>query len=128
MIGTDHNLVGARVSLKKPVFQPQFIRTRRIGDIDVSQFEKEFLQSGLEELYMEPDVDIAVEILEMKIMRVIEKLAPEIGFQTRVNSAPWMNREIVDLIKKHEPRKVRIALQEGSHCRTTSQVLYYNCC
>ena len=27
LIGTDHNLVGARVSLKKPVFQPQFIKT-----------------------------------------------------------------------------------------------------
>lgn len=33
----------------------------------------------------------------------------------------WKGAEIVDLIKRHGPRKVRIALQEGSHCRTTSQ-------
>ena len=39
----------------------------------------------------------------------------------------WKGAEIVDLIKKHEPRKVHIALQEGSHCRTTSQVSYHNC-
>ena len=36
----------------------------------------------------------------------------------------WKGAEIVDLIKRHGPRKVRIALQEGSHCRTTSQVLF----
>ena len=33
----------------------------------------------------------------------------------------WKGAEIVDLIRRHGPRKVRIALQEGSHCRTTSQ-------
>ena len=62
---------------------------------------------------MEPDVDIAVEILEMKIMRVIEKLAPEIGFQTRVNSAPWMNREILDLIKSRD-QLLQTAKQSGT--------------
>ena len=36
----------------------------------------------------------------------------------------WKGAEIVDLIKRHGPRKVRIALQEGSHCRTTSQVFF----
>ena len=36
----------------------------------------------------------------------------------------WKGAEIVELIRKHGPRKVRIALQEGSHCRTTSQVIF----
>ena len=34
----------------------------------------------------------------------------------------WKGAEIIDLIRKHGPNQVRIALQEGSHCRTTSQV------
>ena len=34
----------------------------------------------------------------------------------------WKGAEIIDLIRKHGPNQVRIALQEGSHCKATSQV------
>ena len=64
---TDHNLVGVRVILRKPLFQPQSYRKRDIHKVDEESFARAFLNCHIVEVFAEEDPTRALSILEWKI-------------------------------------------------------------
>ena len=92
--GTDHNLIGAHLQFDSPVFVPKSFPYRNIDGIPEEAFEKEFLNSDISEVYNCHDPDTCLEILEFKIKRVMNRLAPERIITTRPNYAPWMTPDL----------------------------------
>ena len=107
IVGTDHNMIGAAISTKEPVFQRRVIVTRRIDDIDKEDFTREFLGSNPSEIFHSGDVDEALVMLNTKIMSVINRLAPERRIVTRPDYMPWLTPGLKAAIRvRNEMRKI----------------------
>ena len=117
--GYDHNLIGCRISIKKPLFKPKVIYKRDYDSINYEEFESLFERSNLHELYAETDVDTCLEILEHKIMFCLEKLAPIKKIITRPKFAPWVNDEILHEMKiRDNYRQAAVDLKTNNYAWT----------
>lgn len=92
--GTDHNLIGANLKFDSPVFIPQTFKFRNIDAIEENKYEDEFIKGHISEVYKCQDVDLCLDILEWKILRPLNKLAPEKMVTTSEKYAPWMTPEL----------------------------------
>ena len=92
--GTDHNLIGAHLKFDSPVFVPQTFKYRNIDGIPENKYEEEFLRGRISEVYRCREVDLGLDILEWKILRPLNKLAPERIITTTEKYAPWMMPEL----------------------------------
>ena len=106
VLATDHNIVGVRISIKKPPFRPKSFLYRDIEGIDPEEFNSLFERSVPQEIYAATNVDVILETLEMKLGYCLEKLAPWRKVVTRAKFAPWVNEEI------REEMRVRDELRE----------------
>ena len=100
--GTDHNMIGAHLSLDTPVFVPHTFAHRNIDAIPDGKFEAEFLRGDISEVYNCRDPNLCAEIFEFKIVRTLNKLAPERMITTKPNHAPWMTPDLKKLVSKRD--------------------------
>ena len=109
---TDHNLIGVNLKFGSPVFIPQTFKHRNIDGIPEGKYEAEFLRGKISEVYKCNDPDLCLDILEFKILRPLNRLAPEKTITTSQKFAPWMTP---DLCKKARIRNKmrRDALKSG---------------
>ena len=98
--GTDHNLVGVHLNFTTPVFKQTSFVYRNINGIKDDHFEREFLRGHIEEVYECREPDLCLQILENKIKRVLNRLAPEKTITTHQNYAPWMTSELKKKARK----------------------------
>ena len=109
--GTDHNCVSANLQFDKPVFTPQTFNYRNIDGIQEQAYEDEFLRGKIWEVYKCREVDLCLDILEFKILRPLNKLAPEKQITTRENHAPWMTSDLKKEVRKRDKMR-KEALRE----------------
>ena len=95
IVGTDHSMVGVRVALQKPLFQPRSFSKRDIDNVDVESFARHYLSNQPYEL----DPSNALKVLEDKILDSLDYLAPLKTYQTRVRHAPWITENIAAMMK-----------------------------
>ena len=106
-VDTDHNLIGLRIRTDREVFIPRSFLYRNITAIDPATFDLMLQESCLDTFWRSTDVNEALEILEFKIMRVLNKLAPVRRITTTENFAPWHNDELKSMVeRKKEMRRL----------------------
>ena len=96
---TDHNAITAHLQFDKPVFRPQTFSYRPIDKIPEGEYEKEFLRGRIYEVYKCNEPDLCLDILEFKILRPLNKVAPEKLITTRENHAPWMTKRLKEEVR-----------------------------
>ena len=106
-IDTDHNLIGLKLRTDREVFTPRSFLYRNITAIDPATFDLMLQESCLDRFWKSTDVNEALEILEFKIMWVLNKLAPVRKITTTENHAPWHNDELKSMVeRKREMRRL----------------------
>ena len=110
--GTDHNLIGAHLRFDSPVFVPQTFKHRNVDGIEENKYEEEFLRGNISEVYKYQEVDLCLDILEWKILRPLNKLAPERQITTTDKYAPWMTAELKQEAKVRNKMR-KDALESG---------------
>ena len=104
--GTDHHLVGCKMRTDKPVFVPEEFTFRNIKAVTQEQFQEYWQSCGLHEIFRQPDPNLALDILEYKIIYVLNHLAPIKKVKTKEVYSPWITSELRDKIKvRNELRK-----------------------
>ena len=89
--GFDHNMIGLRLRVDRPVFIPHTIVQRDIDGVDPLVFHQVWHQYNPWEITAEGDPEKAAEIFEFKLNAVIDTVAPKKIFQARESYAPWMS-------------------------------------
>ena len=92
--GFDHNMIGLRVRIDKPVFIPHTIVRRDIDGVDPLVFHQIWHQYNPWEITAEGDPEKAAEIFEFKLNAVIDTVAPKKIFRARESYAPWMTSDM----------------------------------
>ena len=113
VIGTDHSLVGVRVSLRKPLFQPQSFTARQIRVVGEEEFARYYLGSLVHEVFSELDPTRALMKLEEKITWCLDQVAPERTIITRPSHAPWMT-PVIKANMDERDRLLAIAKETGN--------------
>ena len=72
---------------------PRYIQKRSFKDFDVENFRVSINNSGLDEVLLCTDPNVAAEMLTQKINYVLDFMAPVKIFQTKTNYVPWMSKE-----------------------------------
>ena len=98
---TDHHLIGCKMRTDKPVFIPEEFFTRNIKKVTPEEFHNLWSTSGLHEIFRQPDPDLALDVLEYKIIHVLNKLAPIRKVKTREIYSPWLTSELKSKIKDY---------------------------
>ena len=88
-IGQDHNCIGIRLKTNGNVFKSQILRLRPLKTVTKEAFHEEWSDNYPEEVMEETETDSALQQLEFKIGRAMEKLCPEKVIKTKPNYSPW---------------------------------------
>ena len=105
--GSDHYAVGAKIRLTAPVFISQTFFCRAIKKIPPGEFENIFCTSRIYEVYRAADVNEALAILEFKIIRALNIVAPMKRVKTREHYAKWLTPELLIKIKRRNAMRRR---------------------
>ena len=105
-------MIGVRIQLKKPMFQPKSFLTRRLDTVTEEDFAKVYLESNISEVFSEPDPTLALDKLEKKILHCLDMIAPEKRIVTKAKHAAWMTREIKEEMDTRD-RLLEVARQTG---------------
>ena len=92
--GSDHYATGVKIRLETAVFQANTFFARNIKTIPEGEFEREFINSRIYEVYQADDIDEALACLEFKINRTLNVVAPLKRVTTRAHYAQWMTPEL----------------------------------
>ena len=114
---TDHNVICAHLQFEKPVFVPQTFAFRDIDGIEDNVYEEEFLKGRIYEVYKCQEVDLCLDILENKILRALNKVAPEKMVTTRENHAPWMTSDLKKAARKRDKMRHKAVKEKDKEKR-----------
>ena len=114
---TDHNIICANLQFEKPVFIPQTFSYRDVEGIEENVYEEEFLRGRIYEVYKCKEVDLCLDILENKILRALNKVAPEKTVTTRENHAPWMTPELKKAARKRDKMRLKAVREKDKEKR-----------
>ena len=89
--GYDHNAVGIKVRMDKPVFREQIITNRNYDKVDPKDFDQIWIQSNPSEIWETRNIEKMVAMFVHKVIHVLDILAPERKFKLTENYAPWVN-------------------------------------
>ena len=111
-VATDHSCVGLKIRSDKPVFQSEVFYTRNINKVTEDDFAEVWFESNPREIFKEPDPDRALAILEFKITRVLNILAPVRKVKTRENYSPWLTESLkYRILRRNQLREKAVASQ-----------------
>ena len=119
-IGSDHKLIlGVRyANLIKS--STRYVKKRSYKHFEESKFLEEVRNISWWDLYLETEVNEAVDLFTNKINRILDQMAPVKKFQTTRKYCPWLTKEIKDLIKQRNE-----AQKEMSENKTAENIEKY---
>ena len=91
-----------RLKLKGKVFRQETITYRQLKEITVNDFKEAWEEGIPDDIFLEKDPTIALEILEYKIHRALDQIAPEITIRTKPNYSPWFKSEHRKLVEERD--------------------------
>ena len=98
--GSDHYAVGVKIRLHAPIFMAKTFFCRSIKGIKPGEFERVFSTSRIYEVYQAPDINTAMDILEFKIVRTLNIVAPIKRVTPREKYAKWLTPELQVKVKR----------------------------
>ena len=96
--GSDHNVIAARIKLKGEIKAAGEILTRDKSKFVESVFKNELRQTDWSEVFLQSEVNAAYGIMEEKILKTLNKMAPIRKSQIRNKTTPWVSNESKNLI------------------------------
>ena len=96
---SDHDLVGYIRYTKIPPEPSRTIRKRSYKNFVLEEFLKDLKAVDWSEVFVNVDVDMAVEVFTTKFLDVLNFHAPWVKFQKRRHYSPWLTKETKELIK-----------------------------
>lgn len=94
VIDSDHHAIGVRLRHDGQVNHRKIITKRDIEGIDTKEFERLFLTSNLEDIFVEPEVDNAVKHLNDRVVGILDHLSPKTQIVINPKCSPWITKEI----------------------------------
>ena len=111
---SDHKLIKVIRFAKSFRQNPRYIRKRTFKNFDTEQFLENLENSNLEEVLACNDDNDATELLEYKISRVLDDMAPIKTIQTRTNYVPWLSEDAKKIQKEKIDAQKKAAITDNS--------------
>ena len=110
----DHNIVGATMRLKGTQSYPQEVLKRHRKNFSAAQYNTEIENIDWSDLYSEEDPNLAYNIFEETIGKILDNMAPFKVYQVRNHYNSWLTDETKTLMRDRDIAREKARLTKNN--------------
>ena len=106
---SDHKMICILRRTRKIISKPKIIKKRNFKNFDPQAFIDAVSKTSWLDVYLCDDLDTAVNLVTIKLNKILDEMAPVKIIQVRTHYAPWMSTETKEKIKERDTAQKKAA-------------------